>query len=505
MTPEGGRPGGRGWRRRRVWIPSAVVVACAVGGAAAALVLTRPAGGLRVSPAVVRLLVGSQGRLAATWPGGRGPVRWQSSAPQVVRVSADGRVRALATGQATVTATERGHSGTALVTTVGIRRLTLHLPGTIGYGQAVPLQVTETLTDGSTPRTAPIAVQVALPAGAPLTAVGHSLLGSGLGITRVAVRGPDGPPATERVQVVPAVPTNVGTVTPGFVAHAPLVVQVDNGPTSDPHTGLQAADVVYEYATEGGITRFTAVFWHLSPAATVGPIRSARLIVIPVQQMYRGLAVFSGASNGTYANLYHDRVPLVSDDCCGQDFFRTTDHVAPSNLFTQGRLLLGALRGQFPALAAERLPYVLLPPHVDPLTPGPLRIVTVEQTPVNVPAYHYNPVGRTWQRWLNGTPQVDTTTGQPIAVRNLIVLTAPWHYTNYVEDVLGNYSIDWVLTASGPFQAFIDGLQFQGTWHRPAGGGPIVYTMADGRPLPLATGLTWVEVVAAGTTVTATG
>ena len=497
VTPSGGR----GWRRRRVVVPAAGVLVLAGAAVAALLLLGRPAGGLSLHPPSVRLLVGHRVTLRARLAGSAAHPRWRSSDPAIVSVTDTGLVAARAPGTATVSASIRGHTASARVTGVGIHALRLTVPGTIGYGETVTATVRETLTDGTTPRRAPFPVRVSAAAGGPLAVTGTSVLGTALGTGMLVVRGPDGPPASARVRVLPSVPTNLGTVTPGFVAHAPLAIQIDNGPTSDPHTGLQAADIVYEYATEGGITRFTAVYWHIRPAATVGPLRSARLIDIPIEQMYQGLVVFSGASNGTYANLIHQHVPLLTDDCCGQDFFRTANHVAPSNLFSQGRLLLGGLASGFPSLAHQTLAYALLAPHVDRLHPGPIRTVTIDQTPVNIPAYHYNPVSRTWQRWLNGTPQIDTSTGQPIAVRTLIVLTAPWHYTNYVEDVLGNHSIYWDLNTSGPFQAFIDGLQFSGTWHRPADGGPILYTVAGGHPLPLPTGLTWVEVVPADTPV----
>jgi len=484
---------------------AAAAVVLLAGGATAAVLLARPGGGLLITPSGRHLLVGHHRSLEARLGGGDVAAQWRSSDPQVVAVGAHGQLLARTAGSATITASARGHSGSVTVQSVGIRRLRLRLPGTIGYGETARPRVVETLTDGVTPRVAPLPVRITLLRTGPLLLTGGGLLGTALGVDTVSARGPDGPPARERVQVVPAVPTNQATATPGFVPHAPLVVQIDNGPTSDPHTGLQGADIIYEYATEGGITRFTAVFWHLRPAATLGPMRSARLILIPLEQMYRGLAVFSGASNGTYGNILHDHVPILTDDCCGQDFYRTSDHVAPSNLFTQGHLLLGALAAQFPTLARESLPYRLVPPHPDPLAQGPIRTVTIDQTAANVPSYHYNPVSRTWQRWLNGTPQLDTASGAPIAVRNLVVLTATWHFVNYVEDVLGNHGIDWVLKGSGPFRAFIDGRAFQGTWHRPAQGLPLLFTLADGRPLPFATGLTWVEVVAAGTPVTTAG
>ncbi len=524
MTPDGGplRP----TRRRPATLAAGAGVAVAVVAGVAFLALRSagppphrpgsaptaaptaappPAGWrLRVVPGRPAVLIGHGIRLAAIGPGGRLRARWRSTAPQAVTVSPQGLAVARRAGFAVVVATAEGHSGRVVVQALGIRRLHVRLPGTIDAGASVRMRVVETLTDGRTPARPPLAVRVAGWPRHHLAARGTMVTARALGPVRLTVRGPDGPAVGVPLQVVATVPTNVGTVTPGFRPGAPIAVQIDNGPTADPQSGVQAADLVYEYATEGGITRFTAVYWHPRPAAHIGPIRSARLILIQVQKMYQALAVFSGASNGTYGHLIQARTPMLTDDCCGAYFYRTSGHVAPSNLFTTlGRLRSGLAR-LHPVLARRPLAYRLLPPHVDHLRPGPLRTVIIDQTPANVLTYGYDPATRTWARADNGVPQIDSATGRPIAVRNLVVLTARGHATHYVEDVNGNPSLYYDLGGSGPFQAFIDGRHFGGTWQRPLVGQPMVYRCADGRPLPLATGLTWIEVVVPGTVVTAT-
>jgi Protein of unknown function (DUF3048) N-terminal domain/Protein of unknown function (DUF3048) C-terminal domain len=53
----------------------------------------------------------------------------------------------------------------------------------------------------------------------------------------------------------------------------PALIQVPNDPGAWDQSGLQSADMVFEYATEGGIPRFTAVFTNVPDK--VGPVRSA--------------------------------------------------------------------------------------------------------------------------------------------------------------------------------------------------------------------------------------
>lgn len=64
-------------------------------------------------------------------------------------------------------------------------------------------------------------------------------------------------------------------VPPGPVGRRPVAVVIDNHPQARPQWGLSRASRVYEALTEGGITRYLAVFGR-ADAGRVGPVRSIR-------------------------------------------------------------------------------------------------------------------------------------------------------------------------------------------------------------------------------------
>src|SRR2546426_1769723 len=76
---------------------------------------------------------------------------------------------------------------------------------------------------------------------------------------------------------------------------APLLVQVENLPAARPQSGLQDAAIMYEYVTEGGISRFSVIYTS-PPKGRVGPIRSARLVTISLATIYGAALVYSGGS-----------------------------------------------------------------------------------------------------------------------------------------------------------------------------------------------------------------
>ncbi|HWD72135.1 MAG TPA: DUF3048 domain-containing protein, partial [Actinomycetota bacterium] len=101
--------------------------------------------------------------------------------------------------------------------------------------------------------------------------------------------------STSAASAAPPVCPLTGQPAPGgTVPNRPaLAIKVENSPESRPPTGLDAADIVYEEAVEGGITRFLVVY-QCQDAARVEPVRSARLEDIDILSQF-GKPLFGDA------------------------------------------------------------------------------------------------------------------------------------------------------------------------------------------------------------------
>src|SRR5258705_12901330 len=75
----------------------------------------------------------------------------------------------------------------------------------------------------------------------------------------------------------------------------PLLIKIDNAPAARPHYAITQADMVFEIIVEGGVTRLAAVFQAQDPA-TIGGVRSARLVDRSLTPMGRGALLLSGTS-----------------------------------------------------------------------------------------------------------------------------------------------------------------------------------------------------------------
>ena len=108
---------------------------------------------------------------------------------------------------------------------------------------------------------------------------------------------------------------------PSLLDRRPIIIKVQNLPRADrPHWGLSNADIVYEYYTEFGTTRFAAIFYG-EDAEMVAPIRSARLFDFNVVRGYKGMFIFGSAYEGTYNRLinseFANRLMIESANTAG--------------------------------------------------------------------------------------------------------------------------------------------------------------------------------------------
>ena len=90
---------------------------------------------------------------------------------------------------------------------------------------------------------------------------------------------------------------------PAVLQRKPLAIKISNFPRYvRPQAGLAAADMVWEHYSEGGTSRYTAIFLGAA-AERIGPVRSARLIDTTLVDMVNSALVASGTSKGTMRRL----------------------------------------------------------------------------------------------------------------------------------------------------------------------------------------------------------
>ncbi|HEY8680597.1 MAG TPA: DUF3048 domain-containing protein [Candidatus Dormibacteraeota bacterium] len=292
-----------------------------------------------------------------------------------------------------------------------------------------------------------------------------------------------------------------------FQTKPAALIVIDNAGLARPQYGLQTADMVFEYISEYSISRFTLVYFNGYPAS-IGPVRSCRMINTYLIEAFQGVQACSGASDGTLGYLWGSAGPglpalrvAINDYDHGNHFLRVNWKPAPHNVFMD--------QGMVQKLIAEATvpggPYTVDVGHPDS---GAGTASAAPAIPLHGVGYSYDGGCLCYRPFDQGSPRVDAQNGgAQLSVKNVVVMHVPYRGAGWVEDVNGGAQSIWYdMNGSGPAEVWSDGKVVHATWHQGAAGQsyyqnttqPVVFTDEAGNLLRLNTGLTWVHVVGNG-------
>jgi hypothetical protein len=300
--------------------------------------------------------------------------------------------------------------------------------------------------------------------------------------------------------------TGLTVAEPALLARRPLAIKISNLPRGiRPQWGLSLADIVFEYYTEEGTTRFLAIFYG-NDAAIAGPIRSARFADLYLVRGYQ--AVFA------YGYAYKaERVRLEGSPVAKRLVIEAPG--TPLYRYHGGDALVvntAELSAYITKKGVENGRQDLHGMTFSPLPPSggqPVNRIYVRYSSAIYNRWDYDPstgrylrsadiaddfTGGQEEKYIQST---DRLTRQPLAVDNMVVL--------YVEHKLFSPGIyDIQITGQGKGFAFRDGQPYTVNWNR-VEAGVVVLTNPDGTLYAFKPGTTWFELVGLKSSLTQKG
>jgi hypothetical protein len=286
---------------------------------------------------------------------------------------------------------------------------------------------------------------------------------------------------------------------PAILDRRPIAIKLSNSARVRPQAGLNNADLVFEHLTEGGITRFTAIYYS-QDASKVGSIRSGRLIDLEIPIMYDAAFAYSGSSAPLRLMfreaLFFDRI--VSIDFAHGGFERISNPEKPAErvedtLYTNTYDLRWILdqRGQDsrPEFSSG------MAFHTEPPEGG----ITVTSVEILYPAtgvfWSYSTFNDGYLRWSDGVPHLDANSGNQLLFQNVVIIRAPHLDTEIIEDSGGSPSIQIQIWGEGPATIYRNGLRYDGFWRRLDSRHMLTFFDSDGNLLPLSPGRSFFQIV----------
>lgn len=275
----------------------------------------------------------------------------------------------------------------------------------------------------------------------------------------------------------------------------PVAFMIDNVKDADPPSGISQADLYIECEVETDLSRICAVFEQYDDVAKIGPLRSCRDYFISLAAGLDEIYCHYGQSAYALPYLESDDVDNLSGlmSYPYNAFFRDGPHAAPHNAYTSGEQINELIRtlGYRTDHEADFTPqYTFRAVGDEDTLPGGQDAAYVDLGyPFNHPCFEYSGETGLYSRYQHGSAHVDTENGEQLAVKNIIleyqsgVTYQDTHYLHYHT---------W---NSGKGKYITNGKAVDITWSRESFYSPVVYKTADGQPLKINTGKTWIAVI----------
>ncbi|HEY3436117.1 MAG TPA: DUF3048 domain-containing protein [Actinotalea sp.] len=297
--------------------------------------------------------------------------------------------------------------------------------------------------------------------------------------------------------VVPVTWPLTGVEAADVVQRPAVAVKIENTNLARPQTGLDEADVVWETIVEFDVSRFIAVF-HSKVPAEVGPVRSVRPMDPPIVAPLHGLLVFSGGQSGILALAAASPAQVISHDAGAPGLYRISARKAPHNVYGKVQTFLEQADANHQASPAPQFGIALRPEQATATLAGaPATTLAFHLSSQASPSWTWDATSGTWLR-SEGTTPATVASGARISAVNVVAITAAHPGTQFGAQN-GAIVPTYTLIGQGDATVATGGKVIPARWSKAADDAPMLLTLADGQPLLLAPGNTWVELIPAGT------
>jgi hypothetical protein len=308
----------------------------------------------------------------------------------------------------------------------------------------------------------------------------------------VVTRSPAPAPPVDPIPAVawPLTGADASGASASQLAQPAIAIKIPNDPGghSRPQKNLEYADLVIEEYVEAGIPRLIGVFQSNYPDE-VGPVRSMREMDPNIIGSFGGPLVFSGANSYVISYARGTGQTLIAQDVGSAGFFRTKDRPAPYNLHVRFADILAQSGGLVapPSQFSFAYPSKLATAAA---TGTPTTHIALKLSAYSEPKWDWDAASATWLRSEFAAPDV-TVDGTRLAATNMLVLFVTINISHSLP-------VSQMIVSNSPGFLATGGKYIPILWSKADRTSPYVLTTVDGKPVTLAPGKTWIELVPNG-------
>ena len=280
----------------------------------------------------------------------------------------------------------------------------------------------------------------------------------------------------------------------------PIAIMVNNNKQSLPQYGIEAADIIFEAPVEGGITRLMAVYPDFNKVPNVCSIRSCRYYYPIIANGIDAIYIHWG-SDKTIAVETLNRLDITHLDggavgapMFGRDAERKKKYDLEHTGYLQGSVLAkGLTAGGYRTELKEGYNKPIFnfnaenAPQIPQGTTCTKAIFNFSNAYFST--FTYDEASKVYKKQHSGTPQIDSSTGNQLSFTNVIALKTDITMRDSRNGLLN------IALNSGVGKYISNGMCEDIKWSKADENSPIVLAKADGTPLSINAGKSYIGII----------
>lgn len=283
----------------------------------------------------------------------------------------------------------------------------------------------------------------------------------------------------------------------------PLSIMINDHQKAMPQAGVIDADIIYEAPAEGGINRLMGIFSDYENLSTVGPVRSTRDYYIDFAQNHYAIFIHMGGSPQAYSELKIRDINSIDFITNSAGYWRDEQRKKNKGLehsaMTNGKLLKKVVDAKnfstdLPADYKSVFAF-----RNDEESQGDIAAgsILIPYSDYYTASFMYNTETKQYLRFHQFTakegriPQVDANNNEQLSFKNIFIV--------YVEcgEIAGDDKerLEMKTTGTGTGFYISDGKAIDIGWKKLSHKSPISFTTANGFPLMINKGKSWICMV----------
>ncbi|MCI8870488.1 MAG: DUF3048 domain-containing protein [Lawsonibacter sp.] len=321
-------------------------------------------------------------------------------------------------------------------------------------------------------------------------------------VSAIAPAEPDPQPVPEEPAELPFVNPLTGEGCETDISkNRPIAVMLNNLKKALPQMGVSRADIIYEIPAEGGITRMLALFQDIGGVGTIGSVRSARDYYVSLACGHDAIYLHAGGSPQAYTAISNWGVAAL--DCVNGPYEGTLywrDEQRRKTVGMEHSVVTSSEKIQelFPTYTRLRqehkdgfdFPWTFAQ-EAAPSGGKQADTVTVAFSTYKTGVFQYD--GDTGLYYVSeyGQPYVDGNSGEQVAVKNVLILNTD--VSIIPGDSAGRLKVRTTGSGKGVFAC--GGKAEDITWSRASDSAPLTFLNAQGKPLELGVGTSYINII----------